>query len=177
MIDILARDAPVAPGALDPRGIDAMLLTGATDGRGEPGFGMPLRKPGPSRAKRFTGGVVSSRFALGLGSCLSRSIVCADPAQQCARRSLGIRVEYDFRQHTRGRRRHFLRHLVGLKFDQGVVLGNLIADRLEPGADDRLGAFLLVGNANFDHDQKPTSRSISARMLAGDGSAHSISLG
>ena len=57
------------------------------------------------------------------------------------------------------------------------VFGHGIADLLEPGADDRLGALLLVGNADVDHAQNPTSRSISARMLAGDGKAASISLG
>jgi hypothetical protein len=45
----------------------------------------------------------------------------------------------------------FLGDLVGLQLDQRIVLGDRLADPLEPGADDRLGALLLVGDADLDH--------------------------
>ena len=99
-----------------------------------------------------------------------------DPPQQRPRHSFGIRIQHDLPQHPRRGRGHLLRHLVGLELDQWIVFGDRIADLLEPRANYRLGPFLLVGDADLDH-QNPTSRSISARMLVGEGSAHSIRLG
>ena len=110
-----------------------------------------------------------------LGSGLRRGTF--DPRQQRSRVCLGVRLQQDFRKNARARRRHLLRNLVGLQLDQRIVLGNRVADLFQPGTDDRLGALLLVGNADFDQAQNSSSRSISARIVAGDGSAHSISLG
>src|SRR6185312_13114055 len=46
-VDVLARDPPVAPGAADPRWIDAVLQARAADGRAEAGFNIvPRRRPG-----------------------------------------------------------------------------------------------------------------------------------
>ena len=77
----------------------------------------------------------------------------------------------------RRRRRHLLRHLVGLELDQRVVLGDRVADLLQPGADDRLGAFLLVGDADFDQSEPHQPRRSRRGCSRRDGSAHSISSG
>ena len=132
-----------------------MLLAGPTDRGGQPCLTVSRRRPGPRSA--------GSGFALRVRSTASRrpqrrpapEHSCLNPPQQRPRHRLGIGIEHDLRQHPRGRRRHFLGHLVGLELDQRIVDRDRVADLLEPRADDRLGAFLLVGNADLDHVRTP----------------------
>jgi hypothetical protein len=97
---------------------------------------------------------INSRSALGLGSCLRRSTVI-DPPKHRARLRLGIRVEQNLGQHAGCGRSDLLRDLVGLDLDQRIVLGDSIADSLQPGANDGLRAFLLIWNDNVDHVRTP----------------------
>jgi hypothetical protein len=75
-----------------------------------------------------------------------------DPAEHGARHGFIIRVEQDFPQHSRRRGGHFHGDLVGFQLDQRVVLLDPVAYLFEPGADDRLGAFLLGRDEDVDHD-------------------------
>ena len=58
----------------------------------------------------------------------------------------------------------------------GAEIAAVVADLLEPGAHHRLGAFLLDGNQDVDH-QNPTSSSIFALIFSTDGTAESSSTG
>ena len=137
-----------------------------------------LRLPNPVRPERSRRALLDRLAApfdrLGTNG---RVHVLTDPSQQRPRHRLGIGIEHDLAQHPRRGRGHFLRHLVGLELDQRIVDRDHIADALEPRAHDRLGPFLLVGNANLDAHQNPTSRSISARIRATLGTANSSRVG
>jgi hypothetical protein len=58
--------------------------------------------------------------------------------------------EHDLGEDPRRGRRNLLGDLVGLEFDERLVLEHEVADLPQPGADDGLGAFLFVGNPDFD---------------------------
>src|SRR4029077_8094987 len=62
-------------------------------------------------------------------------------------------------EHTRRRRRHFDRHLIGLKLDQGFVHRDRFARFLEPFADGRLGdRFTQRRHAYLSHGLIPDVR-------------------
>ena len=99
-----------------------------------------------------------------------------NPPQHRPRHRLGVSIEHNLRQHSRDRRRHFLRHLVGFELDQRIVDRDRVADLFQPRADDRLGAFLLVGTRTSIISESHQPLDLGADAAA-DGSAHSISLG
>ena len=110
----------------------------------------PFARRRPGSQERRQALTAAAPFDSGLRRA-NGSSAASNPPQQRPRHRLGIRIQHDLAQHPRRRRRHFLRHLVGLQLDQRIVDRDRLADLLEPGADDRLGAFLLVGNADLDH--------------------------
>ncbi len=144
---------PPLPVPGDPRRVDAVLLARAADGGAEAGF----RTRSPERARAASRSSVKARFDCPARLARANGFTCGsiNPPQQRPRHRLRIRIEHDLRKHACRRGRHFLRHLVGLELDQRIVLGNRVADRLEPRAHHRLGAFLLVGNADFDQVSEP----------------------
>src|SRR5207237_1321717 len=135
----------VASRAFDKSRIDSVLQACAANRWAEASFLVRTR-------------IETHRLAFGrywAGLCfrhegLRLNLLVADPSEQSAWHGLGIGIEENLRKHPSRRCRHFLRDLVGLKLDERIVLGDGIADLLEPGAHDRLGALLLVGNADFD---------------------------
>lgn len=161
-IDILARNPPVAPGASDLQRIQSVLLQRLPHRGREPSFQpiVPLRKPGPRSAKRrCISPRLGSRLRL-LGSCFCRSTFPIDPPEYRARLGFRVSIEQYLRQHPGGRRSDLLRDLIGLDFDERIVFGDRIADVFQPGANDRLRAFLLIWNDDVDHVRTPpTGRS------------------
>src|SRR4051794_32354248 len=101
----------------------------------------------------------------------------SDTPEHRAGHGVGAAFEQDLAQHARRRSGDLHRHLVGFELDQGVVLLDPIADLPQPGADHRLGSFLLGGDEDFDHRQNPTSSSIFARIFSTLGTAQLSSTG
>jgi hypothetical protein len=125
-----------------------MLSASASDGWRKAFFPVPRRRPGSRSAdgRFFRSG--RDRLRL-LGPGLRRG-TGIDPRKHSTRHSLCIGVEDDFGKHAGSRSRHFLCDLVGLELDQRLVLEHQIANLPKPGADNRLGAFLLLGNDDVD---------------------------
>jgi hypothetical protein len=157
LVDIGAGDAAGASGALDGGGIKAMLEKAALHSGRE----AELAIESCARPERRRGALVMTfcqRPATSLRTSGRRRFGLVphhlrddrDPAEHGARRGFGVAVQQDFAQYAGGWRGHFDGDLVGLELDQRVVDLDPVSDRLQPGADDRLGAFLLGGNEDID---------------------------
>jgi hypothetical protein len=149
-VDVLAGDAPASPGAVDSARVDPMLLKRPPDGGRKARFPVSVW---PDANRGAFGSWTYADFARHQRLGLSR--IRADPPKQRSRHRLGVGVEHDLGEHTRSWSGHFLGDLVGLKLHQGIVLGDRVAELLEPGADDCLGALLLVGDSDLDQRLEP----------------------
>ena len=173
-IDVFAGDAAIAASAVYAGGIDIVLEERTADGGRKPALSLV-------RAERSRSTFSHGPFDYALRAPLSADNgafpLSIDPPEHRARDCFGIGTEQYLRQHARRRRGHFLRDLVGFEFDQRIVHRHRVARLLEPGANHCFGAFLFVGDADIDHSQNPTRRSISARIRATLGTAASSSEG
>jgi len=82
-------------------------------------------------------------------------VVGLDPSEKRFGNRFRIRIEDDFGEHARRGGRNFLRDLVRLELDERFVLKHEIAHLPQPRADDRLGAFLFVGDPDFNQLLEP----------------------
>jgi hypothetical protein len=138
-IDVGSCDSAAAAGSDDARRIDVMLTQGVADRWGQRNI---LRR---------------WRLVLMAMLCLrrfSRRIRWAGWFQAPENRSwrcFSVSIQQNFCENSICRRRYFLGDLVGLEFDNWIVLRDAIADFFQPSAYDNLCAFLLERDDDVDH--------------------------
>src|SRR3546814_96574 len=152
LVDIGAGDATVAARARYQLGIDIVLDDRALHGGGQAHFGITdLVRPERSRGAFLENRCRRPSISLGTNGLLC--FLRRDATKYSAGQSLGVRFKHDLLEHARRGSGHFDRDLVGLQLDERIVYLDPIPDGLQPGADDRLGAFLFPGNNDVDHDE------------------------
>src|SRR5439155_803587 len=146
---VLDRDAARRAGAGNRGRIEPALAQQAAHRRTQPAGGSARRgggvHGGGTGARRSRGRGPGRRR--GLGGCRDR----VNAAEQLPGGDLLLLVFDDLAQHARAGGGDFDRDLVGLDLDERLVLGDPLADLLEPAQDLRARAFgLLRGSPDLD---------------------------
>ena len=146
---VLDGDAAPRPGAANRRRIEPALTEQAAHRRSQPA----LRCPRAGRAAHGdgTGARRSHSGGPGRRGERRRGRARLDAAEQLTGGDLLLLVFDDLAQHARAGRGDFDRDFVGLDLDERLVLGDALADLLEPAQDLRARAFgLLRGSPDLD---------------------------